>query len=158
MPRALCVAAVSCVSILSSWACRSPTRLVVPWAVVLNNKCKKCEICRIHRPAGRVAYQRQDWSIDCPLSSKKTTKIPIRFCQPTLPKGWVYEEDIKIEESTPLPTSGPSTSRAPTTNVQHARHRQHPRDLNTTGGLPSSHSTSLTVRDERSLRSTSKST
>ena len=56
----LCVAAVSRVSILSSWVCRSPMRLVVPSAVVLNNKCKKCEICRIHRPAGRVAYHRID--------------------------------------------------------------------------------------------------
>ena len=100
----------------------------------------------------------QDWSMDCPLSSKKTTKILLRFRRPTLPKGWVYEEDIKVEESTRLPTLGPSTSLVPTTNVQHARRRQHPWDLNTTGGLPSSCSTSQTVRDERSLRSTSRST
>ena len=52
------VIALSHVSILSSWARCSPTRLVVPSAVGLNNKCKKCEICCIHHPAGRVAYQR----------------------------------------------------------------------------------------------------
>ena len=102
--------------------------------------------------------KRQDWSIDCPLLSKKTTKIPMRFCQPTLPKGWVYEEDIKVEELTPPPTSGPSTSLTPTTNNQHARRRRRPRGLNTTRGLPSSHSTSLTGRDERSLRGTSRFT
>ena len=98
------------------------------------------------------------WSIDCPLSSKKTTKIPLRFRRPTLPKGWVYEEDIKAEESTPPLTSELSTSLDPPTNAQRARRRRHPRDLNTTGGLPSSLLTSPTARGGRSLHGTSKST
>ena len=105
-----------------------------------------------------TVQKRQDWSIDCPLLSKKTTKIPLRFRRPTLPKGWVYEDDNKTEESTPPPTSEPSTSRAPTTSGQRARRHRHPRALNTTGGLPSSHLTSPTVRGERSPRGTSKST
>ena len=105
-----------------------------------------------------IVRKRQDWSIDCPLSSKKTTKIPIRFRRPTLPKGWVYEEDIVTEGSTPPLTSAPSTSHAPTTSGQRARHRRHPQDLNITGGLPLSHSTSPIVRDEKSLPGSSRST
>ena len=67
--------------------------------------------------------KQQDWSINCPLLSKKMTKIPLRFRQPTLPKGWVYEEDIKVEELTPPPMLGPSTSHDLTMNAPHARHR-----------------------------------
>ena len=33
------------------------------------------------------------WSMTCPLSSKRSTKIPERFRQPTLPKGWVYDDE-----------------------------------------------------------------
>src|ERR1700677_3397683 len=33
------------------------------------------------------------WRTEPPLSGK-TTKIPIRFRRPTLPKGWAYEEDV----------------------------------------------------------------
>ena len=103
-------------------------------------------------------WKRQDWLINCPLLSKKMTKIPLHFCQPTLPKGWVYEEDIKVEELTLPPTSGLSTSHNLTMSVSRAHHRRHPWDLNITRGLPLSPSTSPTARDERSLHGTSKST
>ena len=33
------------------------------------------------------------WSINCPWPSSKTTKIPMQYHLPTLPKGWVYEDD-----------------------------------------------------------------
>ena len=32
------------------------------------------------------------WLISCPVPSKKTMKIPSKYCLPTLPKGWVYED------------------------------------------------------------------
>ena len=40
------------------------------------------------------------WSISCPRPSNKTTKIPMQYCLPTLPKGWRYEdgmEEVKQE-------------------------------------------------------------
>ena len=104
-----------------------------------------------------IAQKPQCWSIDCPASSRKTTKIPLHFHRPTLPKGWVYQED-RVEESTPLPPSPPSTSRVPTTNNRRVQRRLRPRGLNTTGGLPLSCSTSLTSRDAKSLPGTSRST
>src|SRR6202453_2507082 len=36
------------------------------------------------------------WKTPHPLSGK-TTKIPIRFRRPTLPKGWAYEADVAEE-------------------------------------------------------------
>ena len=33
------------------------------------------------------------WSINCPQPSNKTTKIPMQYCLPTLPKGWRYEDN-----------------------------------------------------------------
>ena len=53
-------------------------------------------------------------------------KIPLHFRRPTLPKGWVYEEDVKAEGSTPPPMSGPSKSLAPTMNTPCARRHRHP--------------------------------
>ena len=34
------------------------------------------------------------WSINCPLPSSRTTKIPTQYRLPTLPKGWRYEDDV----------------------------------------------------------------
>ena len=34
------------------------------------------------------------WSISCHWPSNKTTKILMQYCQPTLPKGWRYEDDV----------------------------------------------------------------
>ena len=35
------------------------------------------------------------WSISCPWPSNKTTKIPMQYRLPTLPKGWRYEDDVE---------------------------------------------------------------
>ena len=35
------------------------------------------------------------WSINCPRPSSKTTKIPMQYRLPTLPKGWRYEDDVE---------------------------------------------------------------
>ena len=35
------------------------------------------------------------WSISCPRPSSKTTKIPMQYRLPTLPKGWRYEDDVE---------------------------------------------------------------
>ena len=35
------------------------------------------------------------WSISCPWPSNKTTKIPMQYRLPTLPKGWRYEDDAE---------------------------------------------------------------
>ena len=37
----------------------------------------------------------QRWSISCPRPSSATTKIPVRYRLPTLPKGWRYEDDVE---------------------------------------------------------------
>ena len=34
------------------------------------------------------------WSISCHRPSNKTTKIPMQYRLPTLPKGWRYEDDV----------------------------------------------------------------
>ena len=34
------------------------------------------------------------WLINCPRPSNKTTKIPMQYHLPTLPKGWRYEDDV----------------------------------------------------------------
>ena len=108
------------------------------------------------------------WSIDCPLSSKKTTKIPLRFRRPTLPKGWVYHEEpeevadaaepshLPLPSSTITPPLLPSVGPRRTTRGVHRRLSQ--RALNTTGGLPMSLSTSPTTTGEKSRRDTSRST
>src|ERR1700744_1936350 len=36
----------------------------------------------------------QRWSISCPRPSSATTKIPMQYRLPTLPKGWRYEDDV----------------------------------------------------------------
>src|ERR1700677_1599617 len=54
------------------------------------------------------------WKTPHPLSGK-TTKIPIRFRRPTLPKGWEYEADVaeggggggKAEGRAPSPSAQP---------------------------------------------------
>ena len=35
------------------------------------------------------------WSISCPQPYNKTTKIPMQYHLPTLPKGWRYEDDVE---------------------------------------------------------------
>ena len=35
------------------------------------------------------------WSINCHRPSSKTTKIPMQYRLPTLPKGWRYEDDVE---------------------------------------------------------------
>ena len=35
------------------------------------------------------------WSISCPWPSSRTTKIPMQYRLPTLPKGWRYEDDVE---------------------------------------------------------------
>ena len=35
------------------------------------------------------------WSINCHWPSSKTTKIPMQYHLPTLPKGWWYEDDVE---------------------------------------------------------------
>ena len=35
------------------------------------------------------------WSTNCPRPSKTTTKIPMQYRLPTLPKGWRYEDDVE---------------------------------------------------------------
>ena len=35
------------------------------------------------------------WSINCHRPSSKTTKIPMQYRLPTLPKGWRYEDDME---------------------------------------------------------------
>ena len=108
----------------------------------------------------------QSWSIDYPISSKKTTKIPLRFRHPTLPKGWVYSEEHVEDAGTagpskPLPPSTltplPPLGVGPHHTTRDARHRQYLRALNTTGALPTSPSTSLTGTDAKSQRGTSRS-
>ena len=105
------------------------------------------------------------WSISCPAPSKRTTKIPMQYCPPTLPKGWVYE-DIEGEAkqevlsnlmllslihpaTTPLcPTSG--------TEQEHQSRRQSTsRSMRATGPYPLP---SMTSSDGQRLRATSRST
>ena len=44
----------------------------------------------------------QCWSISCPRPSSKTTKIPMPYRLPTLPKGWRYEDDVEEVKQEPL--------------------------------------------------------
>ena len=112
----------------------------------------------------------QRWLINCPVSSKKTMKIPLRFRRPTLPKGWVYNEEPeeglakdKAGPSTLSPPSSPTTT-SPLTHVgphrttRGALRRRHPQALNITEELPTSPSTSPTARDGKSQHGISKST
>ena len=48
-----------------------------------------------------IVQKPQCWSIHCPASSKKMTKVPLCFHQPTLPKGWAYvkgPKGVKVED------------------------------------------------------------
>ena len=42
------------------------------------------------------------WSISCPRPSSTTTKIPVQYRLPTLPKGWRYEDDVEEVKQEPL--------------------------------------------------------
>ena len=42
------------------------------------------------------------WSISCPRPSSETTKIPMQYRLPTLPKGWRYEDDMDEAKQEPL--------------------------------------------------------
>ena len=62
------VVALSRISILSSWARHSPTHLVVPSAVGLNNKCKSAKF---------VVYttQRGTWCISMQVNNKSKARV-----------------------------------------------------------------------------------
>ena len=115
-----------------------------------------------------IVRKPQSWSIDCPISSKKTTKIPLRFRRPTLPKGWVYREEPEEVAGAAGPSNPPLPSSittpplpsdvGPHRTTRGAHRRPYQRALSTTGGLPTSLSTSPTAMGEKSRRGTSKST
>src|ERR1700677_1055840 len=125
------------------------------------------------------------WQTSLPPQLGKTTKIPLRFRRPTLPKGWRYEEEVaeaevevvKEEEGDPFhfqltnaqPRSRSSSSKSPGA-IRHSKGREmhrHPytktshsrcRDSTTTGEPSISPSTSSTNTGAKYQRATSKYT
>ena len=116
------------------------------------------------------------WKTTPPLSGK-TTKIPLRFRRPTLPKGWKYEEDVVEEEAEVIKreeedqfafsTSRRSNRRRSITAGDGRESRAHPylktgqylrRDTSTTGDPHTFPSTSTTTTGAKSQRALSKST
>src|ERR1700677_1833618 len=62
------------------------------------------------------------WRTEPPLSGK-TTKIPIRFRRPTLPKGWAYEEDAEEGGGKEVKGEAADQSRSLTSKRSSRNHR-----------------------------------
>ena len=125
------------------------------------------------------------WQTSLPPQLGKTTKIPLRFRRPTLPKGWKYEEEVaeveaevvKEEEGGPFhfqltndqTRSRSSSSKSPGA-IRHSKGREMPRhpytktshsrrrDTSTTGEPSTSPSTSSTSTGAKYQRATSRYT
>ena len=123
------------------------------------------------------------WQTSLPPQLGKTTKIPLRFRRPTLPKGWKYEEEVAgVEAEVVIEEEGgpfhfqltsdqilscSSSSKSPGA-IRHSKGRKMPRhpytktshsrrrDMNTTGEPSTSPSTSSTNTGAKYQRTTSK--
>src|SRR6202453_3469197 len=62
------------------------------------------------------------WKTTSPLS-EKTTKIPLCFRRPTLPKGWAYEEDVVEGGGEVIKGEEPDQSLSSTSKHSNRRHR-----------------------------------
>ena len=125
------------------------------------------------------------WQTSLPPQLGKTTKIPLRFRRPTLPKGWRYEEEVaeaegevgKEEGGGPFrfqltndQTQSPSSSSKSPGAIRHSKGREMPRhpytktshsrrrDTSTTGEPSTSPSTSSTSTGAKYQRATSRYT
>src|SRR6202453_4125476 len=58
------------------------------------------------------------WQTTLPLQLGKTTKIPLRFRRPTLPKGWKYEEEVAEAEGEVVKEEGGGPFHFPLMNEQ----------------------------------------
>src|ERR1700677_2001764 len=125
------------------------------------------------------------WQTSLPPQLGKTTKIPLRFCRPTLPKGWRYEEEVAEAEGevvkeegggpfhfqlTNNQTQSPSSSSKSPGAIRRSKGREMPhhpytktshsrrRDTSTTGEQFTSPSTSLTNTGAKYQHATSRYT
>src|ERR1700677_4948098 len=62
------------------------------------------------------------WQTSLPPQLGKTTKIPLRFCRPTLPKGWRYEEEVAEAEGEVVKEEGGGPFHFQLTNDQTQSH------------------------------------
>ena len=104
------------------------------------------------------------WSITCPRPSNKTTKIPMQYRLPTLPKGWQYEDDVEEVKQESLDSLA-TTFLDHLATTPHAesiagsqRQSSYRRTLRSTRGTRRSRSPSLTDSGDPRRPSTSGST
>ena len=104
------------------------------------------------------------WSISCHRPSNKTTKIPMQYCQPTLPKGWRYEDDMDEvkQESLDSPAmellNHPATTLHAGSSLESKRQSLSQRNLRSTRGTRRYPSPSLTSSGAPRWPATSRST
>ena len=109
----------------------------------------------------------QRWRLSSSVLSEKTTKMPLKYCQPTprkksLPKGWVYDEDAEAVKTEVLTDPSLYELTCPRhTCAQHQleeRRHQLRRVTSTTEGRTTFPSPSPTITDNLPQPGSSKST
>ena len=104
------------------------------------------------------------WSISCPRPSNKTTKIPMQYRLPTLPKGWRYEDDVEevkqelldnlatelLDHLATIPPAGSSEGSQPQSSFRRILRstrgtRRYPSPLPTGSGAPRQPDTSRSI-------------